>query len=118
MIKINIVIPSKYAEDSNASVISSILRISTHWMDNLYDPILDNTIIDINLRISFLAMILERNLLQDDTDHFIYHYPKNDILENIIISYIDSDIRENGMFEVFIDFNPKIDSILRIIEIT
>lgn len=118
MIKINIVIPYKYAEESNASVISSILRISTHWIDSLYDSILDNTIIDINLRVSFLAMILERNLLQDDTDHFNYYYSKNDILENIILSYIDSDIRENGMFEVFIDFNPKIDSILRIIEIT
>lgn len=118
MIKINIVIPSKYAEESNVAVISSILRISTHWMDSLYDSILSNTMTDIALRVSFLAMILGRNLLQDNTDHFIYHYSMDDILESITISYIDSDIRENGMFEVFIDFNPKIDSILRTIEIT
>jgi hypothetical protein len=118
MIKINIVIPSKYAEESNTSVISSILRISMHWMDSLYDSILSNTMTDIALRIDFLAMILGRNLLQDNTDHFIYHYSMNDILESITLSYIDSDIRENGMFEVFIDFNPKIDNILRTIEIT
>lgn len=117
MIKINIVIPSKYAEESNAPVISSILHISMHWMDSLYDSILSNTMTDITLRVDFLAMILGRNLLQNNTDRYIYHYSMDDILKSITISYLDS-ISWKDRFEVFIDFNPKIDSILRTIEIT
>nr|DAU19526.1 MAG TPA: hypothetical protein [Crassvirales sp.] len=117
MIKINIVIPSKYAEESNTSVIFSILNISAYWICNLctytHSYITENAA----FRVSLLHMSLGKDLIQYNTEHITYNYDRNAILKSITISYLDN-ISWKDRFEVFIDFNPKIGNILRTIEIT
>lgn len=117
MIKINIVIPSKYAEDSNVSVISSILNISAYWIASLCNYTHSYITENAAFRVSLLHMSLGKNLVQYNTEHTTYNYDMDDILKSITISYLDN-ISWKDRFEVFIDFNHKIDSILRTIEIT
>lgn len=117
MIKINIVIPSKYAEESNASVISSILNISVYWIDNFSELTKNTIMITAAFRVSLLSMTLKKDLIQHSTEYFTYQYDMNYILKSIAVCY-EPSLRNKDMFNVFIDFNPKIDNILRTIEIT
>lgn len=117
MIKANIVIPYKYAKECNVAAISGILNMSVYWIDNLCELTKNTLMITAAFRLSLVSMTLEKDLIQCDTEHIIYQYDVNYVLKSITISYLSS-LREKDKFKVFVDFNPKIDNIIRTVEIT